>query len=364
MNWLNLTESSLALVVGLFIVASVLVWFAGTRLSRYADTFAEQTGIGHAVVGALLLGGITSLPEVATTITASSIGDAEIAINNLLGGIALQVTVLVIGDITLGKRSLSSVLTSDAIYVQGIVGILILSVAVAIMVVGDVAIWHVGVGSALVVIMFAGGFSFISYLESIRWWKSDPQQRTNIQNVKESLRLEESEDAEEENHKSVGDVLRSRLFLYMLLAALAVLVGGFIVVKSGEAIATRTGIGSSLVGAILVAISTSLPELSTTISAIKLKEYNMAFANIFGTNIFDAGFIFVADLFFMKGAILNEVGDFSIFAGVLSIALTAVYLLGLSIRNQKTFLRMGYDSWLVLVMYLSGLYIMITVLQA
>ena len=89
----------------------------------------------------------------------------------------------------------------------------------------------------------------------------------------------------------------------------------------------------------------------------------MAFANIFGTNIFDAGLIFIADLFYMKGAILNEVGDFSIFAGVLSMALTAVYLLGLSIRNQKSFLRMGYDSWLVIVMYLSGLYVMITVLQ-
>jgi cation:H+ antiporter len=67
MNLLNLNESSLALLVGLFIAASGLVWFAGTRLSRYADTFAEKTGIGHAIVGALLLGGITSLPEVATT---------------------------------------------------------------------------------------------------------------------------------------------------------------------------------------------------------------------------------------------------------------------------------------------------------
>jgi cation:H+ antiporter len=362
MNLLNLNESSLLLVVGIFIAGAGLVWFAGTHLSQYADRFAEKTGIGHAVVGALLLGGITSLPEVATTITASSIGDAKIAINNLFGGIALQVTLLVVADIAFGKRSLSSALTSDAIYLQGIIGVLLLSIVVGIMVVSDVAIWHIGVGSVLVLIMFAGGFSIITYLESIHWWKSEPQQRTGTQAVK-ALDLEDEGVEKETNRKRLSEVVKSRMFLYLALAALAVLVGGYVVVKSGEAIASQTGIGSSLVGAILVATSTSLPELSTTISAIKLKEYNMAFANIFGTNIFDVGLVFIADAFYTKGAILNEVGGFSIFAAMLGIAVTTVYLLGLSIRYRKTFLRMGYDSLLVLAIYFSGLYVMVTVLK-
>ena len=364
MNLLNLNDSSLTLVTGLFIAASGLVWFAGTRLSRYADTFAEKTGIGHAIVGALLLGGITSLPEVATTITASSIGDAKIAINNLFGGVALQVTLLVVADISIGKRSLSSSLTSDSIYLQGIVGVLLLSAAVAIMVVGDLAIWHIGVGSVLIMIMFFSGFSIVSYLESIHWWTSDPERRTDIQTVKESVDPQHAASDKDKARNGLSEVLKSRLFLQLVFAALAVLVGGYFVVKSGEAIASQTGIGSSLVGAILVAISTSLPELSTTLSALKLKEYNMAFANIFGTNIFDVGLVFIADLFYTKGPILNEVSDFSIFAAVLGIALTTVYLLGLSIRYRNTLWRMGYDSMLVLAMYLSGLYVMVTVLKS
>ena len=356
MNFLNLDALSLALVFAVFIAASGLVWFAGTRLSQYADRLADRTGIGHAVIGALLLGGITSLPEVATTVTASSMGDAKIAINNLFGGVALQVTVLVIGDIALGKRSLSSALTSDVIRLQGIVGILTFAIAVAVMVVGDRAILHVGIGSVLVLLTSSVGFSLITYLESIRWWESE-------EHAPKKEPSHDNEDSAVERHGSAGKVLRSNLFLKLLGAAAAVLVGGFVVVISGEAIASRTGIGSSVVGAALVALSTSLPEVSTTVAAIRLKEYNMAFANILGTNIFDGGLVFIADLFYRKGPILNEVGNFSIFAAVLGITLTTVYLLGLLVRYQKTLLRMGYDSIVVLVLYLSGLYLMISVLQ-
>ena len=360
---LDLSDSSLPLIIALFVGASALVWFAGTRLSRYADQFAERTGIGHAVVGALLLGGITSLPEVATTVTASSIGDAGIAVNNLFGGVALQVTLLVVGDITVGNRSLSSAATSRALQLHGIAGIFLLSVSAAIIVLGDASIGHIGVGSLVIFLLFVGAFSLISYLESLDWWKSNPEQRTGIQRVKESSRQREERDDKGMNHESFGEVAGSRLFLYLVLASLAVLVGGYIVVKAGEAIATQTGIGSSLVGAILVAISTSLPELSTTTSAIKLKEYNMAFSNILGTNLFDVGLIFVADLLYTKGPILNEVGDFSVFAAMLGVLLTTVYVVGLSVRYQKTFLRMGYDSIIALAIYISGLYFMVTVLQ-
>ena len=74
--WVNL---------GLFAISGIVVWRAGTRLAGYVDGIAAQTGIGHAFSGMLLLGGITSLPEVATVIASSASGNAPLAINNLLG---------------------------------------------------------------------------------------------------------------------------------------------------------------------------------------------------------------------------------------------------------------------------------------
>jgi cation:H+ antiporter len=81
--------------LALFLGAAALVWLAGTRLSQYADRISSRTGIGQAVTGLLLLAGVTSLPEIGVTITSSAAGDTKLALNNLLGSIAMQVAILV-----------------------------------------------------------------------------------------------------------------------------------------------------------------------------------------------------------------------------------------------------------------------------
>lgn len=363
MGIFNFSEWDLFAIVLTFMAASGLVWFSGTRLSRHADELVKKTGLGRVVVGTLLLGGVTSLPEVATTVTASAIGDAEIAINNLFGGVAMQVTVLAIADITLRERALSSRIGSRAVELQAVIGIGLLSISAVIILIHDIPVAHVGVGSALILLVFVAGFFLISYFESIRWWDAPPEHRTSVKRIKECF-TESPEERDNANNSqpvmTLGQVFRTRLFLYLLLSSLAVLIGGYVVVRSGEAIASKTGIGSSLIGAVLVAFSTSLPELSTTLSAVRLKEYKLAFSNIFGTNILTIGLVFIADIFFVEGAILNEVNAFSAFAALLGIIVTAIYLIGLSMRFKRTFLNMGYDSFLVLITYLSGVYIMFT----
>jgi cation:H+ antiporter len=71
----------------IFLVAAALIWNAGTRLEHYANTISERTGLGQAFTGVLLLSVATSLPEVATTITAAGLlNNATLAVYNLLGG--------------------------------------------------------------------------------------------------------------------------------------------------------------------------------------------------------------------------------------------------------------------------------------
>ncbi|GAA4467964.1 hypothetical protein [Novipirellula rosea] len=91
-------ELSLPTNLLIFAFGAVLVWIAGTKLSNYVDLFADRTGLGKAFAGALLLGGATSLPELATTLTASYSGSAELAGTNLLGGVMMQIAVLALID--------------------------------------------------------------------------------------------------------------------------------------------------------------------------------------------------------------------------------------------------------------------------
>ena len=63
----------------------------------------------------------------------------------------------------------------------------------------------------------------------------------------------------------------------------------------------------------------------------------------------------VADLFFRSGAILSQAGRFEMVAALLGIILTCVYIIGLLERENRTVLRMGYDSIAAFVIYSIGL---------
>src|ERR687891_2020552 len=95
------------------------------------------------------------------------------------------------------------------------------------------------------------------------------------------------------------------------------------------------------VGMVLGGISTSLPELSTALSAVRIRQYEMAFADAFGTNLFSIILLFFADVVYPKQPLLNEAGRFSVFAILLGIAVTAVYLAGLILRSNYSILRIG-----------------------
>lgn len=98
--------SGLPLLV--FVAGAAAVWFASSKLARYADSISHRTGLGQAVVGIVLLGAVTSLPEISTTTVATLSGNARMAVNNLLGGIAFQVVVLALADLFVGRNALTS----------------------------------------------------------------------------------------------------------------------------------------------------------------------------------------------------------------------------------------------------------------
>lgn len=354
------------LIVLVFLIASGLVWFAGTRLSRYTDALAKKTGIADVIMGTLLLGGVTSLPEVVTTITASTMGNASIALNNLFGGVALQVTILAIGDFFVRRQAVTSFIQSPVVQMQGLVGVLLLGVSACVILVGDYALGRISIGSILILIVFITGFYLVNYLQSIHWWMSDADQRGSFSQARENSqqkiqaqRAQEEEKKEErETVQSFRSMLKTRLFLYLVACAVLILVAGYSVVYTGQFIAERTGLGSNLVGALLIALSTSLPELSTTISSMRRQQYRLAFSNIFGTNIFTIGFVFLADVCYAPGPILNEVGDFSLFGALAGILLTTIYIAGLSLRLKKTVMHAGIDSLMVLLAYLAAIVFM------
>lgn len=337
-----------SLEVNMLILAAggVLVWLAGTRLSIYADAISDKTGMGHAFVGALLLGGATSLPELATTLTAASIGNASLAVNNLFGGIAMQFMVLALVDLICVKGAITFFSPRPVLMLGGVFLIMLIAMAMAALSMGEIAaIGTVGLWPVVIFAAYVISLWFMQRFENRESWV--PAE------LPEKRQAEQSETARKYNRGE--DFSGLRLGLLFALNAFLVLVGGWVVSINGDAIAQKTPLGSGFVGATLVALMTSLPEISTTVGAVRIHAYTMAISNIIGTNSLEVALLFPADLAYRDGLIISAADQSALFVGAMGIIVTCLYLWGILERRNRTFLRMGTDSAWVCVVYLGGL---------
>jgi len=338
----------------LFGIAGVAVWYAGIRLTHYAKLISDRLKGQQALIGTLLLGGVVSLPELATSVSASLIGNAPLAINMLLGGIAVTMAIIAIVDAIKGWEPLSVDVVHPIILLQGALVVLFLTVAAAGMIAGDRPVLNTGIGvwtSALLLLYLLFIWLIKHYERSTPWIPRHASRSP-------PAALESSAAIERKRSRQPVRASLGTLILRILVASAAILLAGFILARTSDALAEQTGLGASFVGLVLGGISTSLPELSTTLAAVRLKQYEMAFADAFGTNLFSIMLLFFADAAYSKQPILNEAGRFSIFAILLGIAVTTVYLAGLIMRRNYVVFKMGIDSFIVLLLYLGGLIVL------
>jgi cation:H+ antiporter len=336
-----------------FLIAAAAIWWAGTRLEHLSDLISHKTGLGQAFTGMLLLATATSLPEIATTVTAVAfLGNAELAVHNLLGGVAMQTTILAMADLAMPKRaSLTFFTPRFALLVQGVGLVLLLQVAVAgimakgVPAVASVSLWVVSllfVYLALMYLMYRGR-------GHPRWTATS----------RDDVPAEANAGAQAEaapHERSDGDD-RSLAHLWLAFGgiSLVVLAGGWWATRTAEVLAEQTGLGSAFVGATILATATSLPEISTTISAVRHERYTVAISNVFGSNAFDVTLLVLADLLHRGDTILAGGGGTDVFVAAIATILTCIYLWGLMEREDRTILRVGWDSVACLVVYAGGM---------
>jgi cation:H+ antiporter len=314
----------------LFVAAAAVVWFAGSRVARYADQIQSATGAGEALLGMLLLGLITALPELSVTVTASWSANAELAVNNLLGGMALNVAILAAADAAVKRETLTAAVASRTPLLQGVLLILLLAVVAASTLSGmRTAFLGIGLWSWLILALYVASLLFIR--------QSDRRKP----------------DEHHANRKTGAPL--GTLAGKVALGAMAILVAGYTLAKTGDALAEQTGLGSSFFGAVFLAVSTSLPEITIVFSSVRLGRYAMAVGNIFGANLLGMAMLFIVDAVYRDGPVLAVAGRFATFAAVLGILVTALFLVGLLERGHRMVLRMGIDSLLVLATYGAGI---------
>ena len=335
-------EGSLPWVV--FVLSAVAVGFSGWHLARQGDRISSQTGLGGLWVGVILIASATSLPEIITIISAVAIDEPNLAAGNLFGSSMANMLILAVIDLMHRRRRVLQTISQG----QGLVAMLAvaLTVMAAAFIVSEspLAIGHVGIETLVLAAVYLLGTRIVlsqEYVDALARMaaRTSPDDADNSRPGEEPrLRMPERETV-----------------LLFLSAAAVIVVGGLLLALSAEGISNQTGLEASFVGVLFLATATSLPELLSSISAVRLGAHDLAVGNLFGSNCFNMAAFVIIDFAYTPGPILDVVDQADVVAALVAVFLMATAMMGIMYRAERRYWFLEPDAAAIIVAYGLGL---------
>lgn len=322
------------------IVCAAVITVAGARLSRYGDIIADKTGLSGSWIGFALLAAVTSLPELATGISAVTAADSpNIAAGDVMGSCVFNLAILVVVDFlhrdepVYRRASQGHILSAGfGVVMIGFAGLNVMLGSGG----GSLSAWHVGIYTPILILLYLVAVRAVFHYE----------------------RAKLEAHAEDETGRYPGVTLRHAAAQYAL-AALAVVAAGIWLPFIGGRLAEVMGWHRTFVGTLFVAGATSLPELVVTIAAVRIGAVDMAIANLLGSNLFNIAILAVDDLFFLRGPLLSHVSPLHAISAVSALVMTGIVIVGLLYRpGTRLFRAVGSVSLGLFTVYLLNSYVL------
>jgi cation:H+ antiporter len=250
-------DAGIILQVVLLIVGFVFLIKGSDFFVDGASSIASILRIPTIIVGLTIVAFGTSAPEAAVSITSSLTGINAMAVSNVIGSNLFNI-LMVIGIAALLSELLmeKKVLDKDLPFLVGI------TILFAIFIIVGWDITNIE-GIILLLILIA----YIIYL------------------VHDAIKSNEANEVEKPK------LTLPKSIVFMIVGLAGIIIGGDLVVDSASTIAMALGMSETLVGLTIVAIGTSLPELVTSITALKKGENQLVIGNVIGSNIFNILFV-------------------------------------------------------------------------
>ena len=313
-----------------FIACTVVIFFAGKKLSYYGDLIGDLSGIGKAWVGLIMMSAVTSLPELMVGISSVAILEApDLATGDILGSCAFNLGILSLMDVFTPKdHPLFGHLSKSHILAAAFGIILIVFAGLGIFLDEDIVLTpSIGVTSISFAIIY-----FISVTTIFKYQKSE---------------FAEKEEAPEHRIElSLKQVVWRYIFFSLIIILVALALPHF-----AEQIAEKTGLGKSFVGTLFLAVSTSFPEIAVSIAAVRMGSTNMAVGNLMGSNIFNIFILFIDDLFYTKGHLLKDASDNHLISVFSVIIMSCIAVIGIVFPSKHKNWYLSWDTILIFMVW-------------
>lgn len=317
-----------------FAVAAACVIMAGSILSRAADAIADRTGIGRVWVGSVLLAAATSLPELMTDVSAVRINRPNLGAGDLFGSSLANMLILALIDLTAPRKQVlrqvafeNSLAAALAIALNSIVAVFILARP-------QFRIGRVSPEALILIVVYLLGTRAVYRNGTVAAGAAEETPR---------------ESGVQRRHALIGAAAK------FAAGALAIFFAAPYLASSAGRLADLSGLGTTFIGTWLLGLSTSLPELVTSIAAVRIGSFDLATGNLFGSNSFNM-LIFAAMEFASPTPIFARLDPVNALTACLATALMSLGLASIVYRAGRRYALLEPGSLLMLVGYAAALW--------
>src|SRR5690606_11679883 len=145
------------------------------------------------------------------------------------------------------------------------------------------------------------------------------------------------------------------VFVYFVLAAIVTVIASIKLSQYADVISEKTAMGGMMVGTLLLAGATSLPEVSTSFSAAAIGNADIAVGTMIGSNLFNLFILAGFDFLLRRRQILQRASRDNIYTALLGILLTIMVILSLWLRLDIQILGVGLDALIIAITYIIGM---------
>lgn len=328
----------------LFAIGLVLIIKGGDWFVDSASWIAEVLGVPKFVIGATIVSIATTLPEMIVSVQATAKGNVDMAAGNAIGSVTAN-TAMIMGvfivcmPFAIKRKEFAPkaimMFFASAALVLGC----IFTKQETITFEGETNLYYRLSPIGLIVLFAIFIFFFIENLVSMK--KSE----TQIEPSPENIGLQEEDDIVPSKETATKNDWFKNIIFFVLGAA-GIVVGADLLVNYGTLIAQSLGIPQRVISVIAIAIGTSLPELVTTITALRKKVGALSVGNILGANIIDLTLILPICSFISMGK-----GTGALAVSVSSVTIDMIVCLcAIAVAVFPTIITKKFNRWQGVVM--------------
>ena len=299
----------------IYLALAIAVVLLSIKASVYVDLLDKNTKLSGAFIGGVLLSAVTSLPELLTSLSSTVwLKNPGLSLGNILGSNLFNMTIIAMLIILWTSNFKKSNISKSHSYTAWVTLAIYVALALNMLNIVNFEVVTISITSIIILVLYTLGVKTMSNDDG-----------GTADEFKDEIAVTTS-------------LSLKQIIIRFILVSIGLVISSILITYVTDIIAARLNLCASLAGALLLGIATSLPELTSCVSLVKIGNFNVSVGNIVGSNLFNFLIIFISDVLFIGGTVYDfaesQTRNLVIFGIISTILLLTVLKIKDKVKNK------------------------------